>query len=89
MDPTSEEVRASVLEAALELGVKSQSFAEWMNGIGERSTGRTNADGAALAKQAFPFIASTGDSRNPYGFNSTQVSSPQTKVSSQLLLISS
>lgn len=72
MNPTSEEVRASVLEAALELGVESQSFAEWMNGIGERSTGRTNADGAALTKQVFPFIASTGDSRNPYSFNSTQ-----------------
>lgn len=77
----SEELRASVLEAALDIGVQSPTFTEWMGGSSLSSQSGNNLAGlhAPLATHPSPFTPSPGDLYRPNN-NTTP-----TQIVSQLL----
>jgi hypothetical protein len=64
---TSDAIRASVLEAALELGVENPSFTAW---LGDSASGAVHP---GKSSSSFPLNPSTGDSRLPYPYLPTMV----------------
>jgi hypothetical protein len=71
MSTGHDEIRASVLEAALDLGVESPTFTEWMEGSRLSFAGAPLADKDSHMNSAVPFNASPGDFGHPYNSHAT------------------
>jgi hypothetical protein len=66
MSADNEAIRASVLKAALELGVESLTFTEWMDGVSPSPIENRLSDKDIHVNHSYPLSASPGDRRYPY-----------------------